>query len=131
MRVTNLKIWFLGVLINEMWFFCIFWHFVLKVWMMVLSFTMSFFLPYECNLTFFPSQTLWHPQFLSKFAGIFQMHLYFHFLELRIWSYFFPLFFGNMNFACYFFLHLCMYLKCVAYNRDELLFKKWSFWVWL
>ena len=24
-----------------------------------------------------------------------------------------------------------LHLKCVAYNRDELLFKKMSFWVWL
>ena len=29
------------------------------------------------------------------------------------------------------FLLQCMQLKCVAYNQDELLFRKLPFWVWL
>ena len=54
---------------------------------------------------------------------------------------FFPLL-GNINFSCYFYSEfMCAILihsktkkthgKCVAYNQDELLFKKLSFWVWL
>ena len=34
-------------------------------------------------------------------------------------------------FQLFFGIYLCMYLKGVAYNWDELLFRKLSFWVWL
>ena len=65
------------------------------------------------------------------------MHPYFFPILYRVILHFFP-FLGNLNFSCYFFLHLCRYvLKCVVYNchfgcdlksvayiQDELLIKK-------
>ena len=62
--------------------------------------------------------------------------------KMWTWPYLFSPFSGNMNVILHFIpffrtflltyiLHLCMHLKCVAYNRDELLFRKLSFWVWL
>ena len=62
--------------------------------------------------------------------------------KMWTWPYLFSPFSGNMNVILHFIpffrtflltyiLHLCMHLKCVAYNRDELLFRKLSFRVWL
>ena len=79
-RVTNWKIGFLGVFIYEMWFY---WHFTKEVEksMIIFLFTM----PFPCTCTCFFS-------FFQKYES-----------DPTSDPTFFPPFFGNVNFSCYFY----------------------------